>query len=258
LSISGPLDRIGSDYIDDSLHHALVAFGIARALNGVISVAQETEVAVEPAGVGVTFAPGQILDPINDLVERFSWVMLAASVSLGIQKLLLAMGAWPLYAWLTALIAAAVAFFLIKPDAPRAQNAKWLFKLVIVLLTLRFLVPVTAIAGQGIYSQFLQPQYEGATSRLEETTSRLRELERTQTPTPAQGGVWERAKRFYDDTAEQFDVDVRMAHYKAIAAETSRDAIDLIVVFIFHTVLMPLAFLFVAYVVVTRTVGVRP
>lgn len=47
-------------------------------------MAQGTEVAVEPAGVGVIFTPGQILDPVNDLLEQFSNLMLAASVAFGI------------------------------------------------------------------------------------------------------------------------------------------------------------------------------
>jgi hypothetical protein len=61
-------------------------------LNAVISVAQGTDVAIEPAGVGVKFSPGEILDPINDLVEKFSTLMLFASISFGIQKILITLG----------------------------------------------------------------------------------------------------------------------------------------------------------------------
>ena len=67
----------------------MIAFGLARALNGAISVIQGTELELHPAGVGVSFAPGQLIDPINDLVERFSWLMLASSTSLGVQKILM-------------------------------------------------------------------------------------------------------------------------------------------------------------------------
>ncbi len=37
----------------------------------------------------VIVAIGEVLDPINDLVEQFSLVMLASMTSLGIQKILL-------------------------------------------------------------------------------------------------------------------------------------------------------------------------
>ncbi|HEC72775.1 MAG TPA: hypothetical protein ENI26_00190, partial [Methylophaga aminisulfidivorans] len=70
----------------------LSVFALARGLNGVISVAQGTELSVEPMGVGVTLTPGQILDPLNDMVEQFSTVLLIASASLGIQKIVLFLG----------------------------------------------------------------------------------------------------------------------------------------------------------------------
>ena len=71
-----------------------MTFAIARTLDGVISVAQGTEVAVEPGGVGVNFALGQALDPINDLVERFSAAMLVATSSLALQNVLLRISEW--------------------------------------------------------------------------------------------------------------------------------------------------------------------
>lgn len=55
-------------------------------------MAQGTEVAVEPAGVGVTSAPAQALDPINELIEQFSLLMLGASVSIGLQRALVGVG----------------------------------------------------------------------------------------------------------------------------------------------------------------------
>jgi len=81
LANSGWLDKQGYDYTQAGLQRALITFGISRTLNGVISVAQGTEVAVEPVGIGMTFTPGQILDPVNDLVERFSTVVLVAGTA---------------------------------------------------------------------------------------------------------------------------------------------------------------------------------
>ncbi|MBT8449478.1 MAG: hypothetical protein KJO69_07305, partial [Gammaproteobacteria bacterium] len=68
--IGGWLDQTGRSYTEEGIKRALTTYAIARGLNGVISVAQGTEVAIQPVGVGVTFTPGQILDPINDLIER--------------------------------------------------------------------------------------------------------------------------------------------------------------------------------------------
>ena len=86
-AVSGQVDSLSKNYIENALKNALVTIVIARSLNGVISVAQGTEVALEPGGIGVSFSVGEILDPINDMVERFSSVMLFAASSLGLQAL---------------------------------------------------------------------------------------------------------------------------------------------------------------------------
>lgn len=51
---------------------AAYTFALVRGLNGVIALIQGTEVVVSPAGMGLTLTVGEILDPINDLAERFS------------------------------------------------------------------------------------------------------------------------------------------------------------------------------------------
>ena len=47
-----PLEIAATHQVDAGLKRALVSFATARALNAIISVAQGTEIAVEPAGVG--------------------------------------------------------------------------------------------------------------------------------------------------------------------------------------------------------------
>jgi len=89
LSSVTSVDRLAEADHKELFQRALITFALARTLNGVISAVQGTELALQPAGVGVTLTPGQILDPVNDLVERFSWIMLGATLSLGIQQVFL-------------------------------------------------------------------------------------------------------------------------------------------------------------------------
>lgn len=87
-SASSMLDDPATEYVDAGMKRALTTFAVARSLNAAISLAQGTEVA---AGVGaeLTLSVGQVLDPVNDLVESFSDLMLMASVAFGIQKILI-------------------------------------------------------------------------------------------------------------------------------------------------------------------------
>ena len=88
------VDRYAEGEYEALFQRAFITFALARTLNGVISAVQGTELALQPAGVGITLTPGEVLDPVNDLIERFSWIMLGATISLGIQQVLLDVGQW--------------------------------------------------------------------------------------------------------------------------------------------------------------------
>ena len=56
LSITTQVDFSAAQIHDQALQRALAAFGIAKALNGVISLIQGTELSVTPIGIGLTFS----------------------------------------------------------------------------------------------------------------------------------------------------------------------------------------------------------
>ncbi len=250
LSLTGNLDQASESYTDAALKRALFAFAIARGLNGVISVAQGTEIALQPAGLGVTLTPGEILDPVNDLVERFSWVMLASSASLGMQKLLLQMSVWHGFAWATATMALLALLALWWPRRKSRDLQISLMNVALVLVFLRFAVPLSALTSEWVYQTFLEPEYEEATAALENTSQRIGEInQQVQEELPAadEDSLLDKAKRFYDSTTNALSFDSRIEAYKSAAENASEQAIRLITVFIFQTVVLPLGFLFALY-----------
>ncbi len=252
------LDTQGQQYTDDSLKRALLTFGVARGLNGVLSVAQGTEIALQPAGVGVTFTPGQILDPLNDMVERFSWVMLMSSASIGIQKTLLSISAWH---WFSGATLALIGIALLSLWWPRAEGhplKNTLIKLALVATVLRLSVPMIAITNEWIYQEFLAPQYEEASLQLQQTTDDIgrvnQQAHSSLPPKAANSSIFDSARHLYDSATQGIDVDAKLEQYKAAAANASEYLINLIVVFLFQTVIFPLLFLAVAYNVVKSLV----
>ncbi len=171
LSWLRPISNAADAYVDEGLKRSLISFASARALNGVISVLQGTQVAVSPLGFGVSLTVGEALDPINDLVEAFSSVMLMASVAFGVQKLLLAIGSnWAVSATLT-LIALAWAFLFWKDRSPQ-----WLFRLVGILLFIRFVMPVATIGSAMMFNNFASAKYSESQTALDTTTKDLQAL----------------------------------------------------------------------------------
>ena len=245
LIIGGWLDTTGRNYTEDGIKRALATYAIARGLNGVISVAQGTEVAIEPVGVGVTFTPGQILDPINDLIERFSWIVLASSVSLGAQNVLLSMTEW-LWFGVTVGVFLIIALLAIwQKQLFTETTKKYLYKATLILVILRLAVPVIAVVNQGVYQIFLEPQYQESKVKLEETTTLLEES--TPTPVETEEGFFERAQKVISDASDAFNIDQKMDELKKIASDISQYVMNMIVVFVLQTIIFPLLFLWLTY-----------
>lgn len=85
VSWSSYIDSHAHTMINDAIFDAGVIFASARFVNGLVSVLQSVEVGV----ITFSVSPGEMLDPINDLVEQFSTVLTVALASLGLQKMLL-------------------------------------------------------------------------------------------------------------------------------------------------------------------------
>lgn len=253
LSLLRPFERPGEDYLDQALRNALVTFAVARVLNAGISVVQGTELAFSPAGVGVTLSPGEVLDPLNDLVERFSWVMLVAASSLGIQKLLLGIGASPQF---SLLMAAALTLYLLALWHPRWREGRLRragFRLAAILVAVRFGMGLVLLGNELVYRQFIEPDYQQAAAGLEAARLRIEALGLEQEATgSAEAGAEEeslsqRMRSLWNGAGESLNPVRHLQALKAAAAEATDHIIRLIVVFLMQTLLLPLLFLWALY-----------
>ncbi len=245
LAFSGIADNTSSNYADEAFKRALVTFAVARTLNGVISVAQGTEVAVEPGGVGVNFTVGQILDPINDLVEQFSSVMLVAASSLGLQNVLLNISGW----WgLTAFVAVASVLLVAAywwPMSPQGKTMTTLLRIFLVALFLRFAVPMLIVGTNVVFDAFLAGDQEAATSALKATSSQIEELNRDEPrkqPDPDESFL-DRLGTMIDESVESMNVADKIERLRESASNASEHIVNLIVIFVLQTIILPLVFL---------------
>jgi hypothetical protein len=260
LSTITSIDRYAEREYEALFQRAFITFALARTLNGLISAVQGTELALQPAGVGVTLTPGEILDPVNDLVERFSWIMLAATISLGIQQVLLDVGQW----WGLRALVALLGLLSLWVRLRRATNSgeagaagdasaveKTLFQVFIVVLFVRFAVPVAMIANEALYHLFLQSRYqqsqqviESAGADLEQATLPARDAEAEAGAAEAPGLI-ESLGRSLSGAREALDFRQRLDQIRQRASEVIEHLIQLSVVFVLQTAILPLAFLWI-------------
>jgi hypothetical protein len=226
------------------LKRSLTSFATARGLNAVISVVQGTEVSVEPLGVGVTLTLGQLLDPINDLVEQFSTLMLWSSVSFGVQVALLKVtGHWLVSVALTAVLATKLLLLFVGKRFPSLDRA------LMLLMLVRLAVPGVAVASDLVYRQFLAQDYVEQQRAVEDARTKTVALAARQGASEAsktEAQTWiERLKERVGSpwSSAKSSVESIRSTLEGLAERIVR----LMVVFVVQTLLLPLAFIWLLY-----------
>ncbi len=233
-----PLDASAAAQVDQGLKAALATFATARLLNGVISVIQSTQVGMQ-VGVGASVQPAEALDPLNDLIETFSDYMLAATVAFGVQKVLLSIGAhWAVSALLTVVAATWVAVTVARRTSPR-----WLARLLVLAVLIRFAVPIAALGTDVLSRVFLAPTQEAAQRSLDGLKGSAG-VPAPPDPSSADAGTIARLKEWLSRGG---DLPAQVERFTRAAGRVAEEVTDLIVVFLLRTLVFPLAFLWLAY-----------
>lgn len=239
LSFIINIDAKGEKIVDESLENAVKVFAVAKGLNAAISLAQGTE--ITPAGQ-ITITVGEVLDPINDLVEQFSWIMLASITSLGIQKILLNFVTGDIFTALVviSIIILNIWMFSRFGDDTRLRNI--FFKMTVILIFLRFSIPVMSMLNSYVYDVYVKKDYNIEKSQvfIEKSANDVESITTAKTNDTSILGT----------ISNIFDSDYyakKKEQYKQIAEKTSDDILNLIIAFTFKTMFFPLVFLFLLY-----------
>jgi hypothetical protein len=252
LSWSRALDTAASEATTATFKRALAIAAIARTFNGVISVAQGTEIAVQPIGVGVTVTVGEILDPLNDLVERFSMLALVASVSLGVQITLTDILST---VWLSGFMTAAILTYVVLMwRMPENQAARTALRISGTVIFARFLLAVAMLVTHWLNVAFLQERQDQAVEQISATTAAIEELqnERTQVDT---SGIEDsfldrtaaRIDELLDSSRQALDLDRQLDEISQQIEGSVEELIYLIVIFLLQTLVLPFAALFASW-----------
>lgn len=242
------VDEKADQHLKEVMKRGIIVFAIARGINGAVSVLQSTEVSAS-LGVGVNVGVGEVLDPINDLVESFSSIMLLSNVSVGTQLVLLKVGSWIGLKIILA-GAAVIALLGIWIRTQRFDFGAFGLKVFFLFLAFRFLIPVTAWISESTYRSFLETTYQESTGKLETMSEEMK-------PEGLPNGSTDQG--WMDKAKGVLDLKKKIDQWRGMIGDFSRHVINLIVVFLVQTILIPLGVLWgTLYFVRAMARSIRP
>ena len=247
LSLALGVDEGAKEIQSEAMHRALSAFGLAKGLNMVISLIQGTELSFTPVGVGLNFSIGEVLDPFNDMVERFSWVMLASSVSLGIQKILLELSG-ALFLQVTLVISALSTLLLLwKKGLENSLFLSYSLKIFTLLLLLRFSAVLFLYSSELLYNSVLHSEYSSASESVLVTKDQLdtlHEKNKLMAKEQKEEGFFRGISSKYDKVLENLNISKQLDSMQESINEASNSIITLITIFFLESILLPLLYLY--------------
>jgi len=159
------LDAKTENYFSEAITKAGVAYATCRVINASVSVVKDSSLQLEPAGVGVSLAVGQVLDPIDDMTERLSDVLVTAITSLGVQKLSyeICVSLAPQIFAIFLLILSILIWF----DNERMNSLQNIIvRILIIVAILRFCLPMSSLVNDYIYTHYFEEEISKSNSQL--------------------------------------------------------------------------------------------
>jgi len=158
------LDRAADEYFQKSIKASLITYGTLRTVNAAISLVQESEVEASPAGIGLSIAAGQVLDPVNDIVERGSNLMETSIMAMGALKILKELADLIALRLLAGLLLLAA---LLRTFRALHGLVALISKLCLVLLIARLALPAAGLANLFLDTIYFDGRIKAQQTRLE-------------------------------------------------------------------------------------------
>jgi len=151
------LDQKADTYFSEVITKAALTYSVCRVVNASVSVIKESQIQIEPAGLGVSLAAGQVLDPLDDMTERASDILVTAIVSLGIQKI-----AYELSVAFAPVLIAIFLIALVMATILKSVRAKMIREIILKFMVLisvaRLCLPISSIFSSYLNGHYFSPE----------------------------------------------------------------------------------------------------
>jgi hypothetical protein len=244
LSSTRALDDYVDDYTSQSIQNAALTYASARGLNALVSMLQSSQVEVGFVFVNGSMTIGEVLDPLNDMIERFSTVMTWVLASLAAQKILLLLASHQLFLYLVAVLGFC-ALLLLYFGRPPARNL--VFRCFLIVVFVRFALGLAVALNSGADYLFLDQQIRENDHEIAQFQSSVMSIDTSATADS-------------DDLRDSVITFWRSLSLDELNVKIGRGIehfVNLVALYLLKTVLFPLGFFYVAIFVLRQVWRLR-
>ena len=194
------IDKQADNYFTNTSEKALVTYASVRIINASVSVIKDSDIEINPAGIGASISAGQLLDPIDDATERLSDLLVLSIASLGVQKLIYEISL-PVFSKILGILLILIILTLWFDKS--TLNEKYLKSLILILFMARLLLPVSALLNTGVEGIYFNGAHIDLQDELDQITSGVEFSDDKIFNTDGDGGLLTSMSNTYDEVKEK-------------------------------------------------------
>ena len=244
LLVAVSSSRLLDDYVDDyttgAIKNAALTYATARGINALVSMMQSSEI---EAGVGIvsgSMTIGELLDPLNDMIERFSTVMTWVLASLAAQKVLLLLASHELFLYLVAVLGISALLLLFYGKSQHVRGL--VFRSFLIVVFIRFALGMVVALNSGVDYLFLDQQLQANDREIENFRANIMSIDA--------GDEFDTDS--IRDSAIDFWQGLSMSEFEGKISLGIENFINLVAIYLLKTILFPLGFFYAAVFVVKQ------
>ncbi len=152
------VDSASDKYFSSSIKKATASYAVCKVANSAISVFKGSSITISFIG-GAEIAAGEILDPIDDITERASDLMITSVASIGIQKIIYEIACF-LAPKLIAILMIFIIIGLWSSSFKKNKCYSFAKKFIIVLILARLCLPASSFVNTFVQNEFFADKIE--------------------------------------------------------------------------------------------------
>lgn len=231
-----PFDNLSKEYLNSTLTKIAITYGSVRVVYAAISLVKNSTINPPFSSIAI----GELLTPVSDLLQNLSDLLLISIASLGAQRIFLELS----QSYVTAIFVPIGSLLLIAGVwLDRSNLVRWGGRALVVGLLLRLVVPLMSVAAHTISVSLLSSEYQSSYAVLAAEETKSLEFANDE-----KRGLLDKIKSTIGNIEQE------IGEIRSRVVGLSESVISLFIIFVFETIIFPLFSLWIAHLLLIRSI----